>query len=54
LQSTHEKHYSKREEARLDVIDYIEMFYNSYRLHSSLGYLCPKEFEKGNEKIKAA
>ncbi|WP_376753562.1 IS3 family transposase [Candidatus Nitrospira neomarina] len=27
------------------VIDYMEMFYNSHRLHSSLGYLCPNDFE---------
>jgi putative transposase len=44
---THEKRYSSREEARIDVIDYIEMFYNSYRLHSTLGYQCPNDFEKG-------
>jgi transposase InsO family protein len=27
------------------VIDYIEMFYNSHRLHSTLGYLSPNAFE---------
>jgi putative transposase len=37
--------YSTREEARQGVIDYIEMFYNSYRLHSSLGYMAPNDFE---------
>ena len=37
--------YPTREEARRELIDYIEMFYNSYRLHSSLGYLAPNNFE---------
>ena len=38
--------YNTREEARGDVVDYIEMFYNPKRRHSYLGYLSPKEFEK--------
>jgi putative transposase len=36
--------YSTRLEARQAVIDYIEMFYNSHRLHSSLGYVSPNDF----------
>ena len=42
---THQKRYLTREEARVDVIDYIEMFYNSNRLHSTLGYVSPNDFE---------
>ena len=38
--------YTTREEARRDIINYIEMFYNSNRRHSYLGYLSPKEFEE--------
>ncbi len=38
--------YMTREEARRDIIDYIEMFYNCNRRHSYLGYISPKEFEK--------
>jgi len=38
--------YTSRQEARADVIDYIEMFYNSQRLHSTLGYVSPNEFER--------
>lgn len=38
--------YRTREEARRDIVDYIEMFYNSRRLHSYLGYLSPKAFEE--------
>ena len=38
--------YSTRTEARKEVIEYIEMFYNSDRLHSHLGYHSPSEFEE--------
>jgi transposase InsO family protein len=38
--------YMTREEAKRDIVDYIEMFYNSNRRHSYLGYLSPKEFEE--------
>ena len=38
--------YKTREAAQHDIVDYIEMFYNSRRRHSFLGYLSPKEFEK--------
>jgi len=51
---TDEKRYSTRDEARIDVIDYIEMFYNSYRLHSSLGYENPNGFEKRIIKFRVA
>lgn len=37
--------YLTRQAAKADVIDYIEMFYNSKRLHSTLGYLTPLQFE---------
>ena len=37
--------YRTREEARTDIVDYIEMFYNSKRRRSYLGYVSPKEFE---------
>jgi transposase InsO family protein len=33
------------EEAKHDIVDYIEMFYNSERLHSYTGYLCPNDYE---------
>ena len=38
--------YRTRDEVRSDVIDYIEMFYNSRRLHSFIGYNSPNDFEK--------
>lgn len=37
--------YRTRDIAKADVIDYIEMFYNCKRLHSTLGYLSPAQFE---------
>jgi putative transposase len=39
------RHYVTRQEARTDVVDYIEMFYNSKRLHSYLGYVSPNAYE---------
>lgn len=33
-------------EVRHEITDFIEMFYNSERLHSHLGYLCPNDYEK--------
>jgi transposase InsO family protein len=38
--------YRTRDEARQDIVQYISMFYNSFRLHSTLGYVCPNDFEK--------
>ena len=35
-----------RAEARAVLFDYIEMFYNSRRLHSYLGYVSPVDYEK--------
>ena len=38
--------YRKRDDAKADVFDYIERFYNPKRRHSTIGYLSPVEFEK--------
>jgi putative transposase len=40
------KTYRTRNEARADVFDYIERFYNAVRRHSTVGYLSPVEFER--------
>lgn len=38
--------YSTREEARAAIFDYIEVFYNRQRRHSTLAYKTPTEFEQ--------
>ncbi|WP_159426246.1 IS3 family transposase, partial [Desulfolucanica intricata] len=35
-----------RAEARQAIFEYIEVFYNRIRLHSSLGYMSPLEYEQ--------
>lgn len=44
----HHEHYRTRPEARASVFDYIEAFYNRQRLHSTLDYCSPVEFETKN------
>ena len=39
------RHYATREEATQDIFEYIEVFYNRRRRHSTLGYYSPAEFE---------
>ena len=46
---TSRKVYRTREQARADVFDYIERFYNPTRRHSTLGYVSPVEFENAQE-----
>jgi putative transposase len=43
---TARKVYRSRNEAKADVFDYIERFYNPKRRHSTIGYLSPMEFER--------
>ena len=38
--------YQTRDEARAAIFEYVEVFYNRRRRHSSLGYLCPARFEE--------
>jgi putative transposase len=38
--------YATREEARASLFEYIEVFYNRVRRHSSLGYMSPIEYER--------
>jgi len=40
------KKYEMRIEAKRDIFEYIEIFYNRERLHSSIGYNSPEEYEK--------
>lgn len=38
--------YETRKEAELSIFEYIELFYNRQRLHSSLNYMSPVDYEK--------
>jgi len=40
------KYYRRRDEAKADAFDFIERFYNTRRMHSTLDYLSPAAFEK--------
>ena len=42
---TANKTYRTRNDAKADVFDYIERFYNPKRRHSTIGYLSPMDFE---------
>ena len=46
---TARKVYRTRGQARSDVFDYIECFYNPRRRHSTLGYLSPVQFEQAQK-----
>ncbi len=41
----HQTRYATREEARQSIFQWIEVFYNRERLHSTLGYLSPEQYE---------
>ncbi len=41
----HQRQYATREQAGQSIFEYIEVFYNRKRLHSSLGYVSPESFE---------
>jgi putative transposase len=43
----HHERYATRAQARASIFEYIEVFYNRVRLHSSLGYMSPEAFEAG-------
>jgi len=41
----HERRYRTRQEARLSIFEYVEMFYNRIRRHSASGYRSPEQCE---------
>jgi len=42
----HHMNFKTRDEARREIFEYIEVFYNQIRIHSANGYLSPVEYEK--------
>jgi transposase InsO family protein len=46
IELIYQRNYETRIQARRDIFEYIEIFYNRKRLHSSLGYYSPEEYEK--------
>lgn len=45
VELVHPRHYHTRQEARAEIFEYIEVFYNRQRRHSALGYRTPAECE---------
>ena len=41
----HHRHYATRDDATRDIFEYLEVFYNRQRRHSTLGYHSPAEYE---------
>ena len=50
----HWRNYQTRYEAQQDILNYISMFYNSYRLHSTLNYMSPNAYEAQLTEMKKA
>ncbi len=46
IERVHRKVYRTRAQARADVFDFIEVFYNPKRRHSTIGYVSPVKFEE--------
>lgn len=46
--------FKSRDEARKEIFDYIEIFYNNQRRHAALGYVSPAEFERRAQNTNAA
>ncbi len=47
------EHYEDHQDTLHSIFEYIEVFYNRQRRHSTLGYLCPSEYEKQKMKLCA-
>jgi transposase InsO family protein len=46
VELVHQRSWAAREEARRDVLGYIEGYYDRQHIHSALGYLTPKQAEQ--------
>ena len=46
-----ERSFATRDDAAIAIIDYIECYYNERRLHSSIGYQSPNDWERNYDNI---
>jgi len=46
VEHTYRLRYTSREQARLDIVNWTEGFYNEMRMHSALDYRSPADFER--------
>jgi transposase InsO family protein len=49
----HRTTWVSREQAKEAIHEYIEVFYNRWRRHSTLGYVCPAEYERNHNQEAA-
>ncbi len=45
VERNYQVRYETRAQARLDIVDWIEGYYNRQRLHTSIDFLAPVEYE---------
>jgi transposase InsO family protein len=48
---THHRRYQSRQDAKQEIFEYIEVFYNRQRRHSTIGYQTPLDYEKEIRKV---
>jgi len=48
VEAIHGERFATLEKAKTEVFEYIEVYYNRSRLHSTLGYVSPDQFEIQN------
>lgn len=46
VEATHGEDFPLRDDAKACVFDYVEGYYNTVRMHSSIGYMSPSQFER--------
>ena len=49
VERIHRRRYLTKEQARVDIFHYIEVFYNRQRSHSKLGYVSPLQYERRHQ-----
>ena len=54
VEFVHETLFRTRTQATREIFEYIEVFYNRVRRHSSIGYVSPLEFERNYVPLQKA